>query len=197
MIGKIRKETDMKWLDDILSKLDKMISKICQSPKQHRNLRHAAILSDSLLKSMKRLVETRFIRYMVGSIDAVLTNAYILDLMWQDQAAEGDNEIRGHLKNLVSPLFLPTLLVLADVFSQSAFASETAQSDIYPLWDQWRSQPDIWSCKCKFFFVYRPYKESISKEMNNDNDLNSHLHDQMSGWLRYCVGRHSQYRQIH
>ena len=32
--------------------------------------------------------------------------------------------------------------------------------------------------------VYRPYKESISKEMNND-DLNLHLHDQMSGWLRY------------
>ena len=111
MIGKIRKETDMKWLDDILSKLDKMISKICQSPKQHRNLRHAAILSDSLLKSMKRLVETRFIRYMVGSIDAVLTNAYILELMWQDQAAEGDNEIRGHLKNLVSPLFLADVLV--------------------------------------------------------------------------------------
>ena len=40
---------------------------------------------------------------------------------------------------------------------------------------------DIWSCKCKFFCVYRPYKESISKEMNND-DLNLHLHDQMSGW---------------
>ena len=135
MIGKIRTETDMKWLDDILLKLYKMISKICQSPKQHRNLRHAAILSDSLLKSMKKLVETRFIRYMVRSIDAVLTNAYILELMWQDQAAEGENEIRGHLKNLVSPLFLPTLLILADVFSQSAFASETAQSDIYPLWD--------------------------------------------------------------
>ena len=30
-------------------------------------------------------------------------------------------------------------------------------------------------------------KESISKEMNNDNDLNLHLHDQMSGWLRYCL----------
>ena len=27
---------------------------------------------------------------------------------------------------------------------------------------------------CKFFCVYRPYKESISKEMNNDNDLNLH-----------------------
>ena len=56
--------------------------------------------------------------------------------------------------------------------------------------DQWRSQPDIWSCKmtnangqCKFFCVYRPYKEPISKEMNN-NHLNLHLHDQMSGWLR-------------
>ena len=51
---------------------------------------------------------------------------------------------------------------------------------------QWRSQLDIWSCKCKFFCVYRPYKESISKEMNNDNDLNLHLHYQMSCWLRYC-----------
>ena len=44
---------------------------------------------------------------------------------------------------------------------------------------QWRGQPDIWSCKCKFFCVYRPYNESISKEMKNDNDLNSHLHDQI------------------
>ena len=51
---------------------------------------------------------------------------------------------------------------------------------------QLRSQPEIWSCKCKFFCVYRPYEISISKEMNNDNDINLHLHDQMSGWLRYC-----------
>jgi hypothetical protein len=40
---------------------------------------------------MKRLVETRFIRYLVGSIDAVLTNAYVLELLWQQQAADGDN----------------------------------------------------------------------------------------------------------
>ena len=33
--------------------------------------------------------------------------------------------------------------------------------------------------KCKFFIVYRPYKESIPKKMNNDNDLNMHLHDQI------------------
>lgn len=86
---------------------------------------------------MKRLVETRFIRYLVGSIDAVLTNAYVLELLWQEQSADGDNEVRGHLKNLVNPVFLPTLVILADVFNQSAFASETAQHDIpvYPLWD--------------------------------------------------------------
>ena len=40
---------------------------------------------------------------------------------------------------------------------------------------------------CKFFCVYRPYKESISKEMNNDNDLNLHSMTKSSGWLRYCV----------
>ena len=44
-------------------------------------------------------------------------------------------DIQGHLKNLVSPIFLPTLLILADVFSQSVFASEVSQSDIYSLWD--------------------------------------------------------------
>ena len=30
------------------------------------------------------------------------------------------------------------------------------------------------NCKCKFFCVYRPYTESIAKEMNIDNDLNLH-----------------------
>ena len=32
---------------------------------------------------------------------------------------------------------------------------------------------------CKFLCVCRPYKEAISKEINNDNDLNLHLHDQI------------------
>ena len=45
--------------------------------------------------------------------------------------------------------------------------------------------PDIWSCKCKFFCVYRPYKKSISKEMNNDNDLNLHSMNKFSDWFRY------------
>ena len=35
-----------------------------------------------------------------------------------------------------------------------------------------------------FFCVYIPYRESISKEMNNDNDLNLHSMTKLSGWLR-------------
>ena len=27
--------------------------------------------------------------------------------------------------------------------------------------------------------------------MNNDNDLNLHLHDQMSGWLRHCYRQYT------
>ena len=38
----------------------------------------------------------------------------------------------------------------------------------------------------KFFCVYRPYKESISKEMN-DIDLNLHNMTKLSGWLRYWL----------
>ena len=40
--------------------------------------------------------------------------------------------------------------------------------------------------QCNFFCVYRPYKESISKEMNND-DLNLHLHDQIVGLASLLV----------
>ena len=36
-----------------------------------------------------------------------------------------------------------------------------------------------------FFCVYRLKKESISKEMNNDSDLNLHSMTKLSGWLRY------------
>ena len=89
------------------------------------------------------------------------------------------------------PFFL--LAELINFFTESIFSTichtsihpKTCQSPRFDHVNQWRSQPDIRSCKCKFFCVYRPYKESISEEMNNDNDLNLHLHDQMSGWLRY------------
>ena len=37
------------------------------------------------------------------------------------------------------------------------------------------------------FCVYRPYMESTSKEMNNDNDLNLHSITKLSGWPRHCL----------
>ena len=39
----------------------------------------------------------------------------------------------------------------------------------------------------QFINVYRPYKESISKEMNYDSDLNLNSMTKLSGWLRYCA----------
>ena len=51
--------------------------------------------------------------------------------------------------------------------------------------NQWQSQPDNFVMLCKFLCVYRPYKQSISKEINNDNDLNLHSMTKLSGWLRY------------
>ena len=72
----------------------------------------------------------------------------------------------------------------SDIFS-TATESYKSSNDTR---DQWRSQLDIWSCKCKFFCVYRPYKESITKEMNNDNDLNLHSMTKLSGWLLYWQG---------
>ena len=34
-------------------------------------------------------------------------------------------------------------------------------------------------------FNYGPYKEGISKEMNNDNDLNLHSMPKLLGWLTF------------
>ena len=42
------------------------------------------------------------------------------------------------------------------------------------------------SCKCIFFGVYRPCKESISTEMNND-DLNLHSMTKLSDWLHHTT----------
>ena len=36
------------------------------------------------------------------------------------------------------------------------------------------------------FLCFWPYKERLSKEMNNGNDLNLHSMTKLSGWLRYC-----------
>ena len=47
-----------------------------------------------------------------------------------------------------------------------------------------------WVMQMQIFSVYRPYKESISKEMNNDNDLNLHSMTKLSGWLRYWADVH-------
>ncbi len=60
---------------------------------------------------MKRSVETRQLPDWF--------NAYVLELMWQEQSAESDMDVQGHLTNLVSLLFLPMLLIQADVFSHS------------------------------------------------------------------------------
>ena len=36
-----------------------------------------------------------------------------------------------------------------------------------------------------FLCLWTAYKESISKEMNNDNDLNLHSMPKLPGWLCY------------
>lgn len=55
------------------------------------NRRQATCLNDAVMKSMKRLNDTRLVHFMVGSIDAHLANACMLELMWQEQSPEEGN----------------------------------------------------------------------------------------------------------
>ena len=93
---------------------------------------------------------------------------------------------RGFLSGLSLPQALNVLSILYVILGRRNLFEMGAVRSARDQWRSHSSQPDIWSCKYKFFCVYRPYKEPISKEINNDNHLNLHLHDQMSGWLRYC-----------
>ena len=49
-----------------------------------------------------------------------------------------------------------------------------------------KASPTFGHANANFSTFLAPKKESISEEMNSDNDLNLHLHDQISNWLRYC-----------
>ena len=75
------------------------------------------------------------------------------------------------------------MFLSAYIFDSGLFMASSTECNIDG--GQWRSQPDTLVVLCKFFCVYKPYKESISKEMNNDNDLNLHSMTKLSGWLRY------------
>ena len=44
---------------------------------------------------------------------------------------------------------------------------------------QWQSQPDYLVMQCKFFRVHGLQKQSISKEMNDNNDPKFVFHDQI------------------
>ena len=60
------------------------------------------------------------------------------------------------------------------------------------------ASPTFGPYKCKFSCVYshyRPYKESISKEMNNDNDLNLNLHDQNVGLASLLGKTHKKFER--
>ena len=46
------------------------------------------------------------------------------------------------------------------------------------------ASPTIWSCYANFSVFIDYKRESVSKEMN-DNDLNLHSMTKSSGWLRY------------
>ena len=80
---------------------------------------------------------------------------------------------------------MSNIALMFDTVPMLVIVNKLAISTLHHRNHKWQSQPNIWSCKCNFFSVYRPYKESITKEMNNDNDLNLHSMTKLLGWLRY------------
>ena len=123
---------------------------------------------------MNRLVNRGMDQWLEGLVfefflSAILNSIWMIRLYYVSCPRPRLDEVRGNKLGLPAA-FRGRFIILAGNYINT---SDVVLAVLSTKLNQWRSEPDIRSCKCRFFSVYRPYKESICKEMNN-NDLNLH-----------------------
>ena len=128
------------------------------------------------------------IRQSYASVVMLLTDAYHFQILRIKNSARCQWQFFTLLFRL-----LTQQLVVMWMNEHTAVSGSTTAA-------QWQRQPGhtmqifLWSyntnfslvIQCKFFSVYRLYKESIYKAINNDNNLNLHSMTKLSSSLRHC-----------
>ena len=129
-------EKGFPWLERVLSIIDKVHSRYSGSPKKKRKLRRTADIFDLVYISLKRIVETRYIKFSVLAGDTLLKMFKSLILVLEDDISNTeDAEAKGVLSSLLTMTTIPELLAVLDVLDHAVSFSCSSQSGKFSVFD--------------------------------------------------------------
>ena len=124
-------EKEFPWLEDALSIIDIVHNRYAHSPKRKRKLRRTASVFNQLYVALKRIVETRYIKYAVVAGDSLISMFRIVVTVLQDDIANAsgdDAKAVGILrKKLLNLNGIPNLMAALDVLEHAVSFSCCAQ----------------------------------------------------------------------
>ena len=126
-------EKDLPWFGETLSIIDKTYGRYAHSPKRKRKLRRTAVVFKTLHVTLKRIVETRYVKFSALAGDALIRMFRIIVAVLEDDVAtaKGDDaKAVGLLRtSLLSKNGLPHLMCLLDVLDHAISFSCCGQSE--------------------------------------------------------------------
>lgn len=124
-------EKDLKWLESALSIIDIVHNRYAHSPKRKRKLRRTAAAFNQIYVALKRIVETRYIKYSVVAGDSLISMFRIIVTVLHDDVANAsgdDAQAVGILqKKLLSSNGIPDLMSALDVLDHAVSFSCCSQ----------------------------------------------------------------------
>ena len=129
-------EKALPWFEQRLSIIDKVHSRYSGSPKKKRKLRRTSDVFDLVYISLKRIVETRYIKYAVVAGDALVKMFKNLILVLEDDISSTNDEgAKGILSALLSETAIPDLLAVLDVLDHAVSFSCSSQSGKFSVFE--------------------------------------------------------------
>ena len=127
-------EKEIQWVDSTLSIIDLAHGRYAHSPKRKRKLRRTAAAFTQVYTTLKRIVETRYIKYSVVAGDAVIKMFRILVAVCEDDwASTKDDAAYGLLRNFKKKNTIPELMALLDVLDHAVELSCCSQSEVFSV----------------------------------------------------------------
>ena len=126
-------EKDLPWFEKTLSIIDTIYGRYAHSPKRKRKLRRTAGVFKTLNVTLKRIIETRYVKFSALAGDALIAMFRILVAVLEDDVASArgeDAKALGLLRTtLLSTTAIPHLMCLLDVLDHSIAFSCSGQSE--------------------------------------------------------------------
>ena len=140
LLAKATKEDDAAWMEPYLDDLRQVIGLFLGSPLLRRHVHAAAAQLEEVAKSLQRLIETRFIEYLVTAVKKVLHNRAAMMNVLHDMIGRGNPPNGAHqaLRTLESADFMMNSLLVIDVMTPAVSLSKAGQSATYSVFQDQR-----------------------------------------------------------